>query len=242
MNYKFNVPGKSEIYIVMVYNAERTIKKICCSIKCKGTDVIITPGYSKTYCKAQYCKFECANKENCNKTWNDNCFENVNQDFVYRMHHTTRHNNRIHRTAYYNGKPVSRDDPMNNYFDFKRPPLGDIVEYELISGISFSPVIIEREIAKEYNKKDKNVLELLVLENVHYNVYIFLNPKNSDKLYKDLQKYKMDSYIMECEKYEVVIGVDILKPLTPTAIGDFTGMYISGHSNEGIGDFQPCSL
>lgn len=47
---------------------------------------------------------------------------------------------------------------------------------------------------------------------------------------------------MECDKYEVVIGVDILEPLTSTAICDFTGMYISEHSNAGIGDFRPWNL
>jgi hypothetical protein len=67
VNYKFNIHGKNEIYIVMVYSGEMQIKKICCSVKCKGTDIIITPGFSKTYCKDQYCRFECKNKENCNR-------------------------------------------------------------------------------------------------------------------------------------------------------------------------------
>lgn len=51
----------------MVYSGEMQIKKISCSVKCKGTDIIITPGFSKTYCKDQYCRFECKNKENCNR-------------------------------------------------------------------------------------------------------------------------------------------------------------------------------
>lgn len=227
VDYKFNMHGKNEIYIVMVYNGETPIKKICCSVKCKDTDIIITPGFCKTYCKDQYCESECKNKENCNRKWNDNCFSNVNQNFLYRMHHTTRHKDRIHRTAYFNGEPVSKDNPMRDYFNFSRPLLSDIVKYELISGISFSPAIVRRNIAKDYKKENKNVLELIALEKIQYNVYIFLNPKNNNRLYKDLQKYKIDSYTMECDKYEIVIGVDILEPLTSISIYDFTGMYIS---------------
>lgn len=226
----------------MVYSGEMQIKKICCSVKCNCTDIIITPGFSKTYCKDQYCRFECKNKENCNRKWNDNCFNNVNQNILYRMPHTTRHKDRIHRTTYYNGEPVSKDDPMRDYFGFSRPMLSDIEKYELISAMSFSPVIVGRNIAKDYKKENKNMLELLALEKIHYNVYIFLNPRNNNRLYKDLQKYKMDSYIMECDKYEIVIGVDILEPLTSTAISDFTGMYIRNHPNAGIGDFRPWNL
>jgi hypothetical protein len=95
-----------------------------------------------------------------------------------------------------------------------------------------------RNIVKDYKKENKNMLELLALEKIHYNVYIFLNPRNNNRLYKDLQKNKMDSYIMECDKYEIVIGVDILEPLTSTAISDFTGMYIRDHPNAGIGTFD----
>ena len=68
------------------------------------------------------------------------------------MPHTTRHKDRIHRTTYYNGEPVSKDDPMRDYFGFSRPMLSDIVKYELISGISFSPVIVGRNIVKDYKK------------------------------------------------------------------------------------------
>lgn len=242
MDYKFNKHRKNEIYIVMVYAGEMPIKKICCSVKCKGTDIIITPGFNKTYCKDQYCELECKNKKNCNRKWNDNCFSDVNQNFLYRMHHTTRHKDRIHRTAYFNGKPVSKDNPLRDYFNFSRPLLSDIVKYELISGISFSPAIVGMNIAKDYKKENKNVLELIASKKIYYNVYIFLNPKNNNRLYKDLQKYKMDSYIMECDKYEIVIGVDILDSEKSTAILDFTGMYIRTHSNAGIGDFQPWIL
>ena len=37
---------------------------------------------------------------------------------------------------------------------------------------------------------------------------------------------------------EIVIGVNILEPLTSTAISDFTGMYIRDHPNAGIGTFD----
>lgn len=73
MNYKFS-NEKSEIYVVMSHDIERPTRKICCNIKCSKNDIIVTPGYSKTYLKDMYCKYICENAGKCSKKWNESCF------------------------------------------------------------------------------------------------------------------------------------------------------------------------
>lgn len=169
-------------------------------------------------------------------------FVDVDESFEYGMIHTTRHNSFLHRILYNSGKPVQKGHPMRSYYEYERDNLENIVSYEVISGISFSPVIVGREICKDYAKENKNVLELPAFDDTHYNVYILVNPKGNEKLYEDLKKHEMDSYIMECDKFEIVVGVHVQKGISSTAISDFTGMYISTHPNKGVDDFRPLNV
>ena len=111
--------------------------------------------------------------------------------------------------------------------------------FELISGISFSSEIIGRYISKDYAKKNKCTIELVACEDIYYDEYIFLNHKNNKNLYNDLEKYNMNVAIMECEKYEIVVGIHSRQGKLSAVIEDFTEMYIKTHSNEGVGEFYP---
>ncbi|MBQ3514786.1 MAG: hypothetical protein IJA32_13510 [Lachnospiraceae bacterium] len=238
MKYKFSGNNKNELYILMCSNNENQVKKICCIIKCGKRDIIITPGYTKTYLKDIYCRFQCKNKGSCRKQWSESCFVDIDEDFLYGQIHTTRHYNRLHRTLYYNGAVVSKDNPLNSYCEYDRENIDSIVDYELISAITFSTEIMKRSISKNFEKKNKYTIELIASENSYYDVYIFLNPKNNKNLYGCLEECDIDFAVMECENYEIVVGVHKKEGKILASITDFTQMYISTHSNEGVGDFR----
>ena len=44
---------------------------------------------------------------------------------------------------------------------------------------------------------------------------------------------------LECEKYEIVVGIHSRQGKLSAVIEDFTEMYIKTHSNEGVGEFYP---
>ncbi len=158
---------------------------------------------------------------------------------IYAEHcHVTRHNKYSHETVRVNGMPADKSHPRKDYFAWEREDLQNLSDYELIDCFSISPVIVATDVVPEY-KKSKLELILSAYEDMFYMIYIFVKPKNSDTLYDDIDKYSIESFVIERKNYDLVIAVQIVKRFNSTAICEYRGMYLSTHKNNGVGDFKP---
>lgn len=120
----------------------------------------------------------------------------------------------------FNGKKAT-EYPISSYSEFERTPLNELTEYEIVECFQVSPIILDREITKDYNKKEKLEFVLTAYENQYYNVYIFVNPLNNTSLYDDLKKYNIQFNIYQREHYEIVIAAEIKIGIKNTAICNF---------------------
>lgn len=231
---------EEKIYIVM---SDATIEKqkgsisgkICCIIQKQSPDIVVFPGYSKTYLKDMFCNTLCDLKKRCCKNkWDDSCFINSAEDFNYNRVHITRHNTVLHYAD--NNKKLGR-------IRWERIVLSDFKKYEFIAGYSFLSKVLSSDIVKDYSKSKENEVVLLV-SNGHnsFNVYVFISPPNNKELVDDLEKYHFEIAKYEYKEYDIVIGIQATENINQTAITGFTNMYISTHSNLGIGHFEPISL
>lgn len=238
LHIRNRVPVKDEtIYVVMsntlIDNQNCNVKgKICCTITKNSSDIIVSPGYSKTYFKDIFCAKLCDKKERCHKkNWNDSCFVNSLENLDYNKIHITRHNTVLHYTD---------ESRKLGKIRWERTALSQISEYEFIAGYSFSPQILFSHIAKDYSKNKENEIILLIPNGSEFfNIYILINPKNNNQLFEDLKKYNFEIAKYEYEEYDIVVVVETVNGINQNVVTGFTNMYIETHKNYGIGNFIP---
>lgn len=251
------IDKEKKIYIIMSDNSRTVIDKdnhenskifgkICLTINIDNIkhEVVVSPGYSKTYYRNLFCNYECSKKDVCNQnTWNNACFD-VNPDIDSMKIHITRHDRNIER-GYENGllhQGVLNSQKKRQCFSFVRPAFSDITDYEFIAGFQLSEVVLDRFITKDF-AKEKLVNKILIRPDCNkvYRVYVFLSPKNQESIYADLEKYNLDIAKLSNDNFDLVVAVETVSGVSNIAICDFTRMYITLHEKDGIGCFKPIS-
>ena len=126
---------------------------------------------------------------------------------------------------------------------WNREPLSEFSKYEFVAGYTFSPKILSSDISKDYLKSKENEVILLSSNGYNsFNIYVFINPKNSKELFEDLKKHNFEIAKYEYQEYDIVIVIQTIEGVYQTAINGFTNMYINTHPDLGIGNFKPLLL
>jgi len=236
---------KDTIYVVMLDICKSDIEKniiegkICFTIKKEINQIIISPGFSKTYLKDDYCRLICKEKNSCQmEHWNESCFKSIEEYENYTEYskpHITRHN-----TVWHYADGANKNKYIGCIRE-ERTPICEISQYEYIGGYLISPVVLMRSICKDYKKATpKNLIGLNPILYTSYAVYVFLNPKECTAIYDDIQKYKLDIVCYKYSDFDIVIAIQTLHGINnDTAISGFSNVYVSTHPNKGIGDFVP---
>lgn len=142
--------------------------------------------------------------------------------------HITRHTDFLHETYYKNGKPI--DSPLRSIYEEKCVDINNLYSYELIASIEVSPIIFYSELYPDYTKDKRKILYTIENPITDNLIHIFIQPKNYQELYLELDKYKKSglNYVtkeLDCLNCDIVCVCIPINSISPNSITNASGMY-----------------